>query len=102
MINPGMLKKLKKMQDDMMKAQQELDNSTFVGTAGGVVSIEIKGTKEVLSVKIQKEAVDPDDVSLLEDMILAALNDAMKQVDTKTKEVMEPYTKGLPGMGGMF
>ncbi|QVK19644.1 YbaB/EbfC family nucleoid-associated protein [Mycoplasmatota bacterium] len=97
-----MLNKLKKMQKEMMKSQQELEESVFVGTAGGVVSVEVKGSKEVLSVKIKPEAVDPEDVNLLEDMILAAMNDAMRQVDEKTSEVMAPYTSGMPGMGGLF
>ncbi len=102
MFNPNMLNKLKKMQKEMMKAQKELEESVFVGTSGGVVTIEVKGNKEVLSVKINPEAVDPEDVSLLEDMILAAMNDAMRQVEERTEEVMAPYTSGLPGMGGMF
>lgn len=97
-----MLNKLKKMQKEMMKAQQELEESIFVGSAGGVVTVEVKGTKEVVSVKIKPEAVDPEDVSLLEDMILAAINDAMRQVDEKTQEIMAPYTQGFPGMGGLF
>lgn len=102
MINQSMLNKIKKMQKEMMKAQQELEESVFVGSAGGVVTVEVKGTKEVVSVKIKPEAVDPEDVSLLEDMILAALNDAMRQVDQKIQEVMAPYTQGFPGMGGLF
>jgi|SRR5690554_1867250 len=102
MFNPNMLNKIKKMQKEMMKAQQGLEESVFVGTAGGVVSVEVKGSKEVVSVKIEPEAVDPDDVSLLEDMILAAMNDAMRQIEEKTEEIMAPYTSGLPGMGGMF
>lgn len=102
MFNPNMLNKIKKMQKEMMKAQQELEESIFVGTAGGVVTIEVKGSKEVVSVKIEPEAVDPEDVNLLEDMILAAMNDALRQIDAKTEEIMAPYTAGLPGMGGLF
>lgn len=102
MFNPNMLNKLKKMQKDMTKAQQELEESVFIGTAGGVVSVEAKGNKEIVSVKIQPEAVDPEDVEMLEDMILAAMNDVMRKIDEKTQEVMAPYTSGLPGMGGMF
>jgi len=97
-MNPAMLKKLQKMQREMMSAQKELEESVFTGTAGGVVSVEVKGSKEIVSVNIKPEAVDPEDVSMLEDMILAALNDAMRQVDTKTHEVMGPYTQGIPGM----
>jgi len=98
-MNQGMLKKLQKMQKDMMKAQKELEESIFTGTAGGVVTLEMKGTKELVSVKIAPEAVDPEDVSLLEDLILAAVNDASRQVEEKTQEVMAPYTSGMPGMG---
>jgi len=99
MFNPNMLKKINKMKDSMMKAQQELEESVFVGTAGGVVSIEVKGNRAVLSVKIKPEAVDPEDVNLLEDMILAAMNDAMRQIEDTTQEVMAPYTSS---MGGLF
>lgn len=92
-----MLKKLQKMQKDMLKAQQELEETVFTGTAGGVVTVQVKGDKSVVSVKIKPEAVDPEDVELLEDMILAALNQAMAEVDRKTEEIMRPYTQGLPG-----
>ncbi|HEY8363984.1 MAG TPA: YbaB/EbfC family nucleoid-associated protein [Haloplasmataceae bacterium] len=100
--NPNMLNKIKKMQKDMMKAQQELEESIFTGTSGGVVTVEVKGNKEIVSIKIAPEAVDPDDVSLLEDMIVAAINDAFKQVEKKTEEVLAPYTQGFPGLGGLF
>jgi hypothetical protein len=102
MFNQGMLNKLKKMQKEMLKAQQDLEESVFVGTAGGVISVEVKGNKQVVAVKIQPEAVDPEDVNLLEDMILAAFNDAFKQIDNKTEEIMAPYTSSVPGMGGLF
>lgn len=93
-----MLKKLQKMQKDMLKAQKELEETVFTGTAGGVVTVEVKGDKSIVSVKIEPEAVDPEDVELLEDMLLAALNQAMTEVDKKTEEVMAPYTHGLPGL----
>ncbi|MDF2699760.1 MAG: nucleoid-associated protein [Haloplasmataceae bacterium] len=101
-MNQALLKKLQKMQRDMEKAQKELEETVFTGTAGGVVTIEMLGTKEVKSVKVKPEAVDPEDVEMLEDMILAALNDASRHVDQKTKEVMSPFTQGMPGMPGLF
>lgn len=97
-MNQGLMKKLQKMQKDMMKAQKELEETVFTGTAGGVVSVDIKGDKQVLSIQIAKEAVDPEDVEILQDMILAAINQAMTQIDNKTQEVMAPYTQGMPGM----
>jgi nucleoid-associated protein EbfC len=97
-MNQAMIRKLQKMQKDMMKAQKDLEETVFTGTAGGVVTIEVKGTKEVLSVKVKPEAVDAEYVTDLEDMILLAINDAMRQIDEKTQEVMAPFSQGMPGM----
>jgi nucleoid-associated protein EbfC len=97
-MNQGMIRKLQKMQKDMMKAQKDLEETVFTGTAGGVVAVEVKGDKQVLSIKIEKEAVDPEDVEILQDMILAAINQAMTEIDRTTQEVMAPYTQGMPGL----
>lgn len=103
MINPGMLKKIKKMQEDMVKAQQEINNATFYGTAGGgLVDVAVKGTKEVVNVKINADSLDKDDLEILEDSLVAALNDAFKKVDKETEETMGQFTAGVPGMGGLF
>lgn len=96
-MNPAMIKKLQKLQRDMMKAEQELQESVFTGSAGGVVTVQVKGNKQILSIKIAPEAVDPEDVEMLEDMIMTAINQAMSEIDRKTQEVMAPYTQGLPG-----
>jgi len=92
---------IKKMQNDMMKAQQEIEESTFVGSsANGDITIEITGTKEVTKVSIAPALVDPDDVSFLEDLVMIAINDATKQVDAKTEAVMGKFTGGMkiPGL----
>lgn len=97
----NMMKQVKKMQDQMMKAQEELKEKTFDGTAGGgVVTVVVNGHKEVKDVKIKPEAVDPDDIEMLQDLVLAAINDAMKQVDEVTSQQMGKFTGGMniPGL----
>lgn len=93
-----MLKKLQKMQKDMLQAQKDLEETVFTGTAGGVVSVEIKGDKQVVSLKIDPEALNPEDAELIQDMVVAAINQAMTEIDKKTQEVMAPYTQGIPGL----
>jgi len=90
-----------KMQKELMKAQKELEESVFTGKAsGGLVEVEVSGTKQVLGVKINPDAVDTDDISMLEDLVLLAINDAMAQVDTKTESSMGKFTGGMkiPGL----
>ena len=97
-MNPAMLMK---MQKQLMKAQKELEESTFTGKAsGGVVEVEVNGTKKVLGVKINPDAVDADDVSMLEDLVMLAINDAMEQIDAKTENTMGKVTGGMkiPGL----
>lgn len=97
-MNPQMVKKLQKMQREMEQAQRDLEEMIFEGTASGVVTVEVKGSKEVVRVKINKDAIDSlDDLDMIEDIIVAAINDAMKKVDSKTQEVMGQFTAGLPG-----
>jgi DNA-binding YbaB/EbfC family protein len=98
----GMMKQMQKMQKKMQKAQEELQEMTFEGTAGGgMVKVVAKGTKEIIDVQIAEEVIDPDDVEMLQDLILAATNDVLKQVDEKTNDTMGQFTKGL-NMPGMF
>jgi DNA-binding YbaB/EbfC family protein len=96
-----MMKQVKKLQQEMEKAQEALKEKTVQGTAGGgVVTITANGHKEILSVKIKPEAVDPDDIEMLQDLILTAINDTMKQVDELIQKDMGKYTNGLniPGL----
>ena len=102
MINPQMIKKLQKMQEDMKKAQEEINNATFYGQAGGsIVKVAVKGTKEVISIDIKKDEIDLSDLDILQDMIVVALNDAFKKVDKEVKETMGSLTQGMR-MPGMF
>ena len=98
-----MMKQMQKMQKDMMKAQDELHEMTFEGTAGGgMVKVTANGKKEITDVEINEEVIDPDDVEMLQDLILAATNDVIKQVEEKTNDTMGQFTKGLNMPGGMF
>jgi nucleoid-associated protein EbfC len=98
----NMMKQMQKMQKKMMQAQDELYEMVFEASAGGgMVTVKANGKKEVLDVEIKEEVVDPDDIDMLQDLILAATNDVLKQVDDKTNETMGQFTKGL-NMPGMF
>ena len=97
----SMIKQAQKMQEDMERVQSELaEEVTEVTAGGGAVKIEIKGTREILSIKIQEDVVDPDDIETLEDLIVAAVNEAIKTVDTKSQEAMSKVTAGInvPGL----
>lgn len=94
-----LMKQAQKMQQDMMKAKEELDNAEVkASVSGGLVEVIMKGDKTITSIKIKKEAVDVDDLEMLEDLILAAINDANKKVDTLKNDIMGPYSQ----MGGLM
>lgn len=101
-MNPGMIKKLQKMQRDMVKAQQELEASTFYGSAGGkMVTVEFTGDKKMKNIQIDPEAVEsPEDLEMLQDTIIAAVNDCIKKIEQETETVMSQFTGG--GMPGFF
>lgn len=91
-----MMRQAQKMQEQMAKAQEELAELSVTGSAGGgMVEITLSGKREVEAVTVKPEAVDPDDVEMLEDLIAAALGDALGKVEEKEKEIM-PY--GAAGM----
>ena len=95
---------IKKMQEDMVAKQEELEAREYEASAGGgVVTVKMSGKKEVLSVKLAEEVVDPDDIETLEDLIVAAVNEAIKRVEGDASEEMGRLTGGLslPGMGGL-
>ncbi|MCP3032268.1 YbaB/EbfC family nucleoid-associated protein [Halobacillus sp. A1] len=97
----NMMKQMQKMQKKMMKAQEELHEETFEAAAGGgMVKVTANGKKEITDVEINEEVVDPDDIEMLQDLIITAMNDVIKQVDDKTNDTMGEFTKGMPG--GMF
>lgn len=92
----GMMKQMQKMQKKMAEAQEELGEKRVEGTAGGgMVSVIVSGHKEVLEVNIKEEVVDPDDIEMLQDLVLAATNDALKKADEISNQTMGQFTKGL-------
>ncbi len=96
-----LMKQAQKMQQEMMKSQKELENKVFeVSSGGGMVNIGMTGSYEVKSIKIDPEAVDPEDVEMLEDLILAALQEAHKQVAEASNDIMGKLTGGMniPGL----
>jgi nucleoid-associated protein EbfC len=99
----GMMKKVQKLQADMAKLQEELKKRTLEVTAGGgAVKIVISGEKEIQSLKISPEAVDPEDTEMLEDLLIAAFNEAVKNVDDMTTSEMGKLTGGMNLPKGMF
>jgi len=95
-INMNMIKQAQKMQQDMQKMQEELENKTYTAQAGGgVVSATVTGKHEVQSIVIDPEAVDPEDVEMLQDMIVAAVNEAMRAAASDAANSMSSITGGL-------
>lgn len=93
----AMMKQAQKMQKDMMNAKEEIDNTTFEGKSS-LVTVQMKGTKELTKVKIDAENIENDEIEMLEDMIVVAVNEASKKIDQATEEKMGKYTKGMPGL----
>jgi DNA-binding YbaB/EbfC family protein len=94
----NMMKQAQKMQQDFLKMQQELESKEFEFTAGGgAVKATMVGTRQLQSIVIDPEVLDPDDVEMLQDMIVAAVNEAMKQADEASGAMMNKMTGGLGG-----
>ena len=92
----NMIRQAQKMQQDMMKAQEELEAKTYeAGAGGGVVSATVSGKKELVSITIDPEAVDPDDVEMLQDLIVAAVNEALRKASDDAASQMSKLTGGL-------
>jgi len=94
-------RKMQKMQDDMMKAQQELEQTIWKATSGGgMVTVEMNGRYDLQSIKIQKEVVDPEDIEMLEDLIVSAIREAHGIVSKEVEAGMSKFTGGLkiPGL----
>ena len=95
-----LLKQAQKMQKEMAKAQEAIADIEVEGTAGGgSVTARVNGQMELLSLKIDPEAVDPDDVEMLEDLVVVAVNQAIKEMRARSEEAMAKVTGGLGGMG---
>ena len=92
----AMIRQAQKMQEDMAALQEDLDAREYeIKAGGGVVTVKINGKKEILSIDIQPEIVDPDDIETLSDILVAAVNEAIKRVETVNAEEMDKVTKGL-------
>jgi DNA-binding YbaB/EbfC family protein len=95
-MNMNMIKQAQKMQADMMKMQAELEEKTYSATSGGgAVTAVVSGKHELVSLKIEPDAVDPEDVEMLSDMVVAAVNEAMRLADASMNENMSKLTGGL-------
>ena len=99
----GMMKKVQKMQEDMKKMQEELKTRTVeVSVGGGAVTVVMNGEKIIESLKLNPTAVDPEDVEMLEDLVMAAVNEASKKVDDLLAQEMGKVTGGLNLPTGLF
>ncbi|MFR7746637.1 MAG: YbaB/EbfC family nucleoid-associated protein [Eggerthellaceae bacterium] len=99
-----MMRQAQKMQKELAKAQEEIANMTFEGSAGGgMVTATARGDMSIASIRIDPEALDPEDTDMLEDMICAAVNEALRGVNDMSNARMGALTGGMniPGMGGM-
>ena len=102
MNQAAMMKQAQKMQQEMLRMQQEQEAKTFTAASGGgMVKATVNGKHELVELSIKPEAVDPDDVEMLQDMILAAVNEAMRTADTEAANNMSRLTGGL-NLGGLF
>jgi len=99
----NMMRQMQKMQRKMVKAQEELHEMTFeASVGGGMVTAIANGKKEIVDINIAEEVVDPEDIEMLQDLVIAAVNDVLNQVDKKTEETMGQFTKGMNLPGGLF
>lgn len=98
-----LMKQAQKMQKQMEEATKELEEKEITAAAGGgAVEVTISGKREVTKVKLAEEVVDPDDIEMLEDLIMAATNEALRQIEEASQQSMSKITGGLGGMGGGF
>ncbi len=104
MNQQALMKKIKKMQDEMVQTQREIEETIFTASAGGVVTVEIYGTKELSEVIISDdfEVESKEDLEMLSEMIVAASNSCYREIDKTMEEKMSKYNALLGGMGGLF
>ena len=99
----NLMKQAQKMQKQMEENQKPLEEKEFTATAGGgAIEVTMTGKKVITKVKIAEEAVDPDDVEMLEDMVMAAMNEVIRKVEDETAAVMSKLAGGMGGLGGLF
>ena len=104
-INPNMIKQAQKMQQEMLRMQEEMENKEYDATVGGgMVKAVVNGKHSLLSIEINPEAVDPDDVEMLQDLVVAAVNEAMRKAESEANANMSRLTGSLNlgNLGGLF
>lgn len=92
-----LMKQAQKMQKDMMNAKEEIDNTVYEGKSS-LVTVKVKGNKELQEVIIDADSLEKEDIEMLQDMIVVAVNEAHKQIDKDTEQKMGKYTQGMPGL----
>ena len=101
-MNANMIKQAQKMQQEMLRMQQEMETKEYEATSGGgMVTAAVNGKHELLRLSIDPEAVDPDDVEMLQDMIIAAVNEAGRKAETEAAATMSKLTGGM-NLGGLL
>ena len=93
----AMMKQAQKIQKDMMSAKNEIDNKIYEGKSS-FVTVKVKGTKEIVEIKIDNEKIENDEIEMLQDILVVAINDAMKKIDKETEEKLGKYTQGMQGL----
>ena len=93
----AIMKQAQKLQKDMLEAQNEINNKVFESKSS-LVSVKMTGAKKLVEVKITADTIENDDIEMLEDMIMVAVNDTLKQIEKETEEKLGKYTQGMPGL----
>ncbi len=97
----NMMKQVQKMQRDMQEAQEKIESETFEATAGGgAIKVTVSGKKEIISIDLKPEVVDPDDIEMLQDLIIVAVNEALKTAEDTMSKTLGKFTGGMniPGL----
>jgi hypothetical protein len=99
----NLMKQAQKMQKQMEEKTKEIEEKEWeASVGGGAVTVKVSGKKEITSVKLDKEVVDPDDIEMLQDLIMAAVNEALRKMEDESQSAMSSITGGLDGLGGGF
>lgn len=93
----AMMKQAQKIQKEMMEAKEAINNTTYEGSSS-FVSVKVKGTKEIVEINIDQESLDKEDIEMLQDMLMVAINEANKKIDKDVEARLGKYTQGMPGL----
>lgn len=93
----AMMKQAQKLQKEMMNAKEEIDKTEYTGTSS-FVKVVVMGNKTIKKIKIENDSLDKEEIEMLQDMIVVAINQAMKQIDDETNKKLGKYTQGMPGL----